>query len=145
MKLALFKYGSVVFEPPHGNVARLAGGDRDNHVGKRRPRGMVGMRVIEPEKLATKLAPALFGQSIVRRPHQKSSARSLLGRVGQRHGRLDAVAPPHQRTAAFMRIRFFAVTPDLVLEGRSEAQSAIRHRRSRTSRSNTFLPRRETP
>src|SRR3979490_2576685 len=38
MKLALFKYGSVVFEPPHGDVARLAGGDRDNHVRKRRPR-----------------------------------------------------------------------------------------------------------
>src|SRR5207247_9061210 len=123
MKLALFKYGSVVFEPPHGNVARLAGGDRDNHVGKRRPRvvqivlrrprGMVGMRVIEPEKLATKLAPALFGQSIVRRPHQKSSARSLLGRVGQLYGRLEAVGPHPQRTAAFMRIRYVPVTPAL--------------------------------
>jgi len=79
------------------------------------------MRVIEPEKLATKLAPALFGQSIVRRPHQKSSARSLLGRVGQRHGRLDAVAPPHQRTAAFMaklqRIRNGARVED---EGKTE-------------------------
>src|SRR5258708_24396175 len=56
MKLALFEIGSVLFQMPHGHVARGARHNRHDHVRKgrpgmieielRRPRRMIGMRVI---------------------------------------------------------------------------------------------------
>src|ERR1700688_4835395 len=70
MELALFEIGSVLFQIPHGHVARSARRDRHNHVREgrprmieielRRPRRMIGMRVIEPEQLASQLARTLL-------------------------------------------------------------------------------------
>src|SRR5215470_10138124 len=66
MQIALLECGAVVLEIPHRHVCRPAVCDGHNHVRKRRPRmiqivlrrprGMIGMRMVEPEQLAPELA-----------------------------------------------------------------------------------------
>ena len=49
--------------------------------------GMIGVRMVEAEQVAARLGGALFGFTIIRRTHQKTPPRTLLGRVRQRVGR----------------------------------------------------------
>src|SRR5216684_6748404 len=119
MELALFEIGSVLFEIPHGHVARGARRNRHDHVREgrprmieielRRPRRMIGMRVIEPEQLASQLARTLLGQPVVRCPHQKTPPRSLLGRIGKRNRGSHVIVRAEQRAATLVRVRLLAV------------------------------------
>src|SRR3954469_820007 len=122
IELALIETGSIVFQEPHGHVARGAGHDRHNHVREIRPRmievelrwlrRMIRMRMVEPEELGTELRGATFGLAVVRRPHQEAPPRPFLSRVRQRHRRGHARAGAHQRAPAFVGKRFFAVPPN---------------------------------
>src|SRR6266581_968543 len=97
MKLALLECGAVVLQIPHRHVCRGAGRHGHDHVRKcwprviqivlRRPRRMIRMGMIEPQEVSAELAGALFRKPVIRRPHEKSAAGTLFGRVRQRHDR----------------------------------------------------------
>src|SRR6266508_5643743 len=65
VKTALFEARSILFEIPHGHIARRTQGDGDDDVREVRPRmievvlrwprRMIRMRMIEPEKFAAQL------------------------------------------------------------------------------------------
>src|SRR6185503_19560310 len=106
------------------------------------------MRMIKPEQLAAQLLRALLGQTLVRRAHQKTPPRAFLGRVRQRDGRRRMTGNTDECATTFVRIRFLAVAADLTIDRAVYAkrlQFQLRHRRSRTSPSNIFPRRPETP
>jgi len=78
----------------------------------RRPRGVIGMRVIEPEQFAPERARLLLGQPVVGRPNEKAPPRPFLGRVRKRHGRDRTVGVADERTAALVRKGLLAVPPN---------------------------------
>src|SRR3954466_13299478 len=106
---------------------------------------MIGMRVVEPEQFTAKLAGPPLGETIVRRPHEKSPPWALLRRVRERNGMGDLAAGSNERAATLVRERLLAVA---TYRGRDRAHQLHRlltHRRSRTTRSDTSRRRRETP
>src|ERR1700722_4278527 len=155
MELALFETGSVLFEIPDGHAGRSARHDRHNHIRERRPRmieielgrprRVIGMGVIEPEQPPSNISGPLLGQPVVRRPDEKSTPRSFLGRIGQRDGGGRTTARADQRTAAFVRVRLLAVSPDRVLDPGAQADPPVTHRPSRTTRTDTSRLHPETP
>src|SRR5688572_9900907 len=117
---------AIVEQAPRGHVLGLAGPDRDDDVGKkrprvieivlRRPRRMIRMRVVEAKQVDTELAGAPFGLTIVLRTHEESAARSFLGRVRQREGGGHDTVAPVQGAATFVRIRFGTVAANVVID-----------------------------
>src|SRR5580704_4127903 len=79
--VALIETGSIVFKKPHRHGCRLPRGNSHDDVVKirprmieielRRPRRMIGMRVIEPEKFAAQFTRPLLRHHVVGRPHEK--------------------------------------------------------------------------
>src|SRR3954447_21367715 len=100
MQSALFESRSIVLEIPDRHVRRptLRDGDDDVRKGRprvievvlRRPRRMIRMRMVEADEVGAKLGGAALRVPIVRRPHEKTAARSLFGGVRQRERRADA-------------------------------------------------------
>src|SRR5438552_687610 len=86
MQSALFERRAIVFQKPHSHVGSGAAHDRHDDVRKRRPRviqvvlrrprRMVGMRVIEPEQLPSELGGAPLCLAIIRGAHEKATART---------------------------------------------------------------------
>src|SRR6184192_1475472 len=89
---ALVEAGTVLFQKPDGHICGRALRNRNDDVGEvrprvievvlRRPRRMIGMRMVEPEQLSAELPCLPFGLAVVGRPHEKPSSRSFLGCVG---------------------------------------------------------------
>src|SRR5713226_10557160 len=75
MQTALFEVRTIVFQIPHGHVARGAGRHGDDHVRERRPgvievvlrrpRRVIGVRVIKPEQRAAVLARPTLRLAII--------------------------------------------------------------------------------
>src|SRR6266545_1705354 len=102
--------------------------------------------MVEPQELASELGRPALGQPIIRWPHEEAPAWTLLSRVRQRHDLGDRIGPADERAAALVRISFLAVSANRLIDGRADPEAAITHRDApRTARSDTFLPRRETP
>src|SRR5439155_21148050 len=89
MERALFECGSIVLQEPDGHVAGDRRRHRNDDVGEGRPRmiqivlrwprRMIGIRVVEPEQIAVKLAGPLLGEPVVRRADEKAPSRTLFG------------------------------------------------------------------
>src|SRR5437762_10109759 len=155
METALFEARSIVLEIPHGHVRCPAVRDGDNHVRERRPRvieivlrrprRVIRVRMVEPEELRAELRRAALRSSIIGVAHAESPARALVRDVRQRQSRHEPAVASDERPAALVRIRLLAVTPNHAVELPGQHQRAITHRPSKSSRSSTFPPRRETP
>src|SRR5205809_5421788 len=89
MQTALLEVRSIVFQIPDGHVACRARRHGHDHVREgrprvievvlRRPRRVIGMRVIKPEQHAADLPRPALRLAIIGGPYQKPPARTFLG------------------------------------------------------------------
>src|SRR5262245_21004097 len=101
--------------------------------------------MVEAEQFATELGRALLGQLVIRRPNQKTAARSFFGGVRQGDGIGHAIASSHEGAAALVRIRLLAVPPDHLVDPCADGETPVTHRDGpKKARSDTFPPRQET-
>ena len=94
----------------------------------RRPRGMVGMRMVEAEELGPALRGAPLRGAIVVRADPEPPARPFIGHVRQRERAQDDALAANERAAALVRIGFTAVTFDR--RGNAGIQTQAHDRRS---------------
>ena len=88
----------------------------------RRPRRMIGMRMVEPEQFRAEARRALLGQPIVRRPHQEPAARAFFRRIRQRERSRHAIAVRRSARRSIRAERF------LRRDGGSRASTAAGNR-----------------
>src|SRR4026207_1618223 len=87
----LVEGGAIIAQSPGRHVLGRAGADGNDDVRKERPRvveivlrwpcGMIGMRMVEAERLDAQLGGAALGVSIVLRAHQEPAAGPFLGGI----------------------------------------------------------------
>src|SRR5687768_4348915 len=132
--------GAVVAKTPGRHVLGRAAANRDDDVREkrprvieiilRRPRRVIGMRVVEAQQLGAQLGRAPLRLAVILRPHEKTTPRPLLGRARQRErGRDDAIAPV-QRPAALVRVGLGAMAADFLIDSGAQRQ---RHQRALSS------------
>src|SRR6476659_5047036 len=86
---------------------------------------MIRVRMIEPEQFTAELGRAALGLAVIRRPHEKPAARTLVRRIRQRLDVADPIVASHQRTTAFVREGLFTVTADRLVHGGGDRQAAL--------------------
>src|SRR5688572_25069321 len=107
--------GAVFAKTPRGHVFGLSAANGNDDVREkrprvvqivlRRPRGMIGMRMVEPEEIRARFGRATLGLAVVPGTDEEASPRPLFSHVGQREGGSHHAVPAVERATAFIRVR----------------------------------------